>query len=77
MVLRIAIEAVVAATAIVAIWYFLFSRYNRRRGTVVLHWVEAACAARGRLRVRGERHRRGGLFAGPDHPGLRAEEMRA
>jgi hypothetical protein len=48
-VLRIAIEAVVAATAIVAVWYFLFSRYNRRRGTVVLDWVEAACAARGRV----------------------------
>ena len=49
MVLRIAIEAVVVATALVAAWYLLFSRYNRRRGTLVLQWVEAACATRGRL----------------------------
>ena len=47
--LPIAIEAVVAATALVALWYFLFSRYNRRRGTLVLQWVEAACATRGRI----------------------------
>src|SRR5256885_1205118 len=37
------------ANVTVAIWYVLFSRYNRRRGTVVLQWVESACAARGRV----------------------------
>jgi hypothetical protein len=48
-VLRIVIGSVSAATALVVVWYLLFSRYNRRRGTVVLNWVEAACATRGRL----------------------------
>ena len=49
MVLRIAIEAVSTATAMVVVWYLVFSRYNRRRGTAVLRWVESACATRGRL----------------------------
>ena len=47
--LTIAIEAVCIATALVALWYVLFTRYNRRRGTLVLQWVEAACATRGRV----------------------------
>ncbi len=49
MVLPVAIEAVCAATVLVALWYLLFSRYNRRRGALVLQWVEAACASRGRV----------------------------
>jgi hypothetical protein len=48
-VLLIAIDAVSVATAVVVVWYFLFSRYNRRRGALVLQWVEAACATRARL----------------------------
>lgn len=47
--LPVAIEAVSAATVLVALWYLLFSRYNRRRGALVLQWVEAACASRGRV----------------------------
>ena len=49
MVLAIAIDAVCVSTALVLLWYLLFSRYNRRRGTLVLQWVEAACATRGRV----------------------------
>lgn len=48
MVRLIAID-VVCATTVVVLWYFLFSRYNRRKGNVVLRWVEAACATRGRI----------------------------
>jgi hypothetical protein len=48
-VLPIAIQAVVIASLVVVAWYVLFSRYNRRKGTLVLQWVEAACAARGRI----------------------------
>lgn len=47
--LGIAIYAVCAATAVVVAWYLIFSRYNRRRGALVLQWVESACATRGRL----------------------------
>ena len=47
--LIIAIQAVVIASLVVFAWYLLFSRYNRRKGTLVLQWVEAACAARGRI----------------------------
>ncbi len=48
MVRLIAIDAVCAST-IVVLWYLLFTRYNRRKGTLVLRWVEAACATRGRI----------------------------
>jgi hypothetical protein len=44
----IAIDVVSATTAVV-LWYFLFTRYNRRKGAVLLRWVEAACANRGRI----------------------------
>ena len=49
MVLPIAIDAVGVAIAVVVVWYLLFTRYNRRRGALVLQWVEAACATRGRI----------------------------
>ena len=48
MVRLIDIDAVCASTMVV-LWYLLFSRYNRRKGTLVLRWVEAACATRGRV----------------------------
>jgi hypothetical protein len=31
------------------LWFLLFTRYNRRKGRLVLRWVEAACSARGSL----------------------------
>ena len=42
------IDAAVAG-AIVVIWYVCFTRYNRRRGSAVLTWVQAACMGRGRI----------------------------
>jgi hypothetical protein len=48
-VLPIAIDAVLVASVVVILWYLLFARYNRKRGALVLQWVEAACATRGRI----------------------------
>lgn len=42
------IDVAVAAT-IVCVWYLLFTRYNRRRGDVVLAWVQGACLGKGRV----------------------------
>src|SRR5437868_267779 len=42
-----------AAIVMLMFWYFWFARYNRRRALVVLHWVQTACAGKGRvLKVR-------------------------
>lgn len=46
---RVIAIAALCATIIDVLWFFIFSRYNRRRGTVVLRWVEAACSTRGRV----------------------------
>lgn len=48
MVRLIAIAALCAVVVDLA-WFLLFSRYNRRKGALVLRWVEAACATRGRV----------------------------
>ena len=37
------------AGAVLALWYFVFSAYNRRKGAVALHWVQSACAGKGRI----------------------------
>ncbi|HYL13946.1 MAG TPA: hypothetical protein VEV41_12970 [Terriglobales bacterium] len=43
----------VAATFVLTLWYLWFARYNRRKGLGVLHWVQTACAGKGRvLKVR-------------------------
>jgi hypothetical protein len=34
---------------LVALWYFLLARYNRRKGARALRWVEAACSGKGRI----------------------------
>lgn len=46
---RLIAIAAVCATAVDLLWFLLLSHYNRRRGTLVLRWVEAACAARGKV----------------------------
>lgn len=40
---------VAVAGAIVGAWYVFFARYNRRRGSAVLAWVQAACMGRGHI----------------------------
>ena len=39
------------AGAVLALWYFVFLAYNRRKGAVALHWVQSACAGKGRTDV--------------------------
>lgn len=46
---RLIAIAAFCATAIDVLWFLLLARYNRRKGALVLRWVEAACASRGRV----------------------------
>jgi len=39
----------IAAVVLAGLWYFLFARYNRRKGIRALRWVEAACSNRARI----------------------------
>jgi hypothetical protein len=48
-VVRLIAIAALCAVAVDVAWFLLFSRYNRRKGALVLRWVEAACSARGRV----------------------------
>lgn len=40
---------VVVAAFMAGLWYSLFSRFNRLRGTKALRWVEVACSNRARI----------------------------
>jgi len=40
---------VLAAAVLVALWYFIFARINRRKGAKVLRWVEVACSDRAQI----------------------------
>jgi len=44
----IVIDAIGALLVLIA-WYVWFVRYNHRRALRVLHWVQAACAEKGRI----------------------------
>jgi hypothetical protein len=46
---RLFLIDVAGAVALVGLWYFCFARYNHRRGTKALRWLEAACVGRGRV----------------------------
>ncbi len=47
--MRLIAIAALCAVVVDLAWFLLFSRYNRRKGALVLRWVEAACATRGRV----------------------------
>ena len=47
--MRLIVFAALCAVAVDVVWFLLFSRYNRRKGALVLRWVEAACSTRGRI----------------------------
>ncbi len=49
--MRLVAIAASCAVAVDLAWFLLFSRYNRRKGTLVLRWVEGAAATRGRILV--------------------------
>ena len=38
-----------SAVALLTAWYFLFSRYNRKKAAEALKWVETACSGSGRI----------------------------
>jgi hypothetical protein len=46
---RLLLIDVASAVAALALWYFVFSHYNRKKGAAVLHWVQTACAGKGRI----------------------------
>jgi hypothetical protein len=37
------------SVAVLALWYVVFSTYNRKKGAVALRWVQTACAGKGRI----------------------------
>lgn len=47
--LRLLLIDVACAAAVLALWYVVFSAYNRRKGAVALRWVQSACASKGRI----------------------------
>jgi hypothetical protein len=46
---RLLLIDVAGSVAILGLWYLVFSKYNRKKGTVALRWVQAACAGKGRV----------------------------
>ncbi len=49
MVGRLLLMDVAASVAALALWYFVFSHYNRKKGEAALRWVQTACAGKGRI----------------------------
>jgi hypothetical protein len=46
---RLLLIDVVSSVAILVLWYFVFSTYNRKKGAAALRWVQTACADKGRI----------------------------
>jgi len=46
---RLLLIDVAASVAVLGLWYFVFSTYNRKKGAAALRWVQAACAGKGRI----------------------------
>lgn len=46
---RLLLIDVASAVAALGLWYYVFSRYNRKKGLEVLRWVQQACAGKGRI----------------------------
>jgi hypothetical protein len=46
---RLLLIDVAGSVAVLGLWYFVFSRYNRKKGAAALRWVQTACAGRGRV----------------------------
>ena len=47
--MRLLLIDVVSAVVALGSWYFLFTAYNRRKGSEALRWVQSACAGKGRI----------------------------
>jgi len=46
---RLIAIAALCAVAVDLAWFLFFAGYNRRKGALVMRWVEGACATRGRV----------------------------
>ena len=46
---RVLLIDVVGSLAVLAVWYFVFSSYNRKKGVSALRWMQTACAGKGRI----------------------------
>ena len=46
---RLLLIDVAGSVAVLGLWYFVFSAYNRKKGAVALRWVQTACAGKGRI----------------------------
>jgi len=46
---RLLLIDVAGSVAVLGLWYFVFSHYNRKKGAAVLHWVQTACTGKGRI----------------------------
>jgi len=46
---RLLLIDVAGSVAVLGLWYFVFSTYNRKKGAAALRWVQTACAGKGRV----------------------------
>jgi hypothetical protein len=46
---RLLLIDVVGSVAVLGLWYFVFSTYNRKKGAAAMRWVQTACAGKGRI----------------------------
>jgi len=46
---RLLFIAAAGSVAVLALWYFVFSAYNRKKGAAALRWVQTACTGKGRI----------------------------
>jgi hypothetical protein len=46
---RLVLIDAISAVVLLAVWFFYFARYNRRKGATALHWVEVACSSKGQM----------------------------
>lgn len=46
---RLLLIDLVGSVVILAVWYAVFSAYNRKKGAAALRWVQTACAGKGRI----------------------------
>jgi hypothetical protein len=46
---RLLLIDVASSLAVLAVWYLVFSTYNRKKGAAALRWVQTACAGKGRV----------------------------
>ena len=46
---RLLLIDVASSVAVLGLWYFVFSTYNRKKGAAALRWVQTACTGKGRI----------------------------